>query len=96
MTLNYTTTARSIASADENGRSLLVPLFVTLLFGLGLLLRYGKSATKSTTQPISQLEEPPTLTSSIPLIGHLIGMLRYQVGYMQMLRYGHSTPRYKS
>jgi hypothetical protein len=31
-------------------------------------------------------KEPPLLKPRIPLIGHLFGMLRWQVGYMQMLR----------
>jgi hypothetical protein len=31
--------------------------------------------------------EPPLLKPGIPLIGHLFGILRWQVGYMQILRW---------
>jgi hypothetical protein len=31
-------------------------------------------------------EEPILLKPKVPFIGHLFGMLRWQVGYMQMLR----------
>lgn len=30
--------------------------------------------------------EPPLLKPRIPFCGHLVGMLKWQVGYMQMLR----------
>jgi len=31
-------------------------------------------------------QEPPIVISRIPLIGHVVGMMRYQVGYFEMLR----------
>lgn len=30
--------------------------------------------------------EPPCIKSRMPFCGHLLGMLKWQVGYMQMLR----------
>lgn len=88
MAFNYTTVmGPSVTNpVHENGRSMFVPTVAVLLLGLGLLWRYSKSNSKSDFEPKSQWKEPPSLTSPIPFVGHLIGMLKYQVGYMQMLR----------
>ena len=88
MALNYTTTPGPIETRtlEGNGRSLFVPAVISLSFGIVLFLKYCKSTSQSSLPTTSQGKEPPSLTSSIPFVGHLIGMLRYQVGYMQMLR----------
>lgn len=35
--------------------------------------------------------EPPLVRAKIPFIGHILGMLQYQVVYFDMLAYGHSS-----
>ena len=63
--------------------SMFVPIVCTILLVLGIAVVYSRGETKSSPEN----KEPPVLTSKVPFFGHLIGMLRWQVGYMQMLRY---------
>jgi hypothetical protein len=57
-----------------------LPLWATLaclavfLFALRKLLK-----------PKSDGREPPSVSSSIPVVGHLIGLIRYKVFYYQLL-----------
>ncbi|KAF4632345.1 hypothetical protein G7Y89_g5778 [Cudoniella acicularis] len=73
-------TASVLQSHNSRG-STIVPAAVAFVLALGLLLVYNKGDFRR----IHETEEPPVLCSKIPLVGHLIGMLRWQVGYMQML-----------
>ncbi|KAH8658719.1 cytochrome P450 [Tricladium varicosporioides] len=56
-----------------------LPAVVASLLALGVVAFFNKGKGSCQTR------EPPVLGSKIPLFGHLIGMLRWQVGYMQML-----------
>ena len=51
---------------------------IALLLGMGLMVasKMGELDAK----------EPPLLKPRVPFIGHLLGMLRWQVSYMSMLR----------
>jgi hypothetical protein len=68
---------------QDHNRSMFVPTVFAILLALGVVVVYSRGETKSATDN----REPPVLKSKVPFIGHLIGMLRWQVGYMQMLRY---------
>ena len=39
------------------------------------------------TPPIHDSQEPPLVTSRVPFIGHILGLLRYGTRYYQMTRY---------
>jgi hypothetical protein len=72
-------------------------MFPTMLVGM-LILGTIMAFSRTEVEKVKKVEnfdavkrmglEPPELEPKIPFIGHLIGMLRWQVGYMQMLRYG--------
>jgi hypothetical protein len=68
---------------QDHNRSMFVPTVFAILLALGAVVVYSRGETKSVTDN----REPPVLKSKVPFVGHLIGMLRWQVGYMQMLRY---------
>lgn len=85
------TAAVNLKSHDT---SMAVPTILMGMLILGTVVAFSRSSVKK-VQRIEEIkmvqtvgQEPPVLESSIPFIGHLIGMLRWQVGYMQMLRYG--------
>lgn len=73
---------------QNHNRSMFVPTVFAILLALGVVVVYSRGETKSTADN----SEPPVLQPRVPFIGHLIGMLRWQVGYMQMLRYVGITP----
>lgn len=74
----------AVVGVENNNRNMIVPTILA-----GMLMAVGAMVAFSRTEPkkICENREPPVLASRIPFIGHLIGMLRWQVGYMQMLRY---------
>ena len=37
--------------------------------------------------PVHDPQEPPLVTSRVPFIGHILGLLRYGTRYYQMTRY---------
>lgn len=56
--------------------------FLTILLAFAALSLFYWSMTASDLDP----REPPLAKSKIPFIGHLIGMLRYQIKYMEMIK----------
>ncbi|CAD6447684.1 658df175-1cd2-41ff-bbae-f4818510a6a1 [Sclerotinia trifoliorum] len=61
------------------------PIAITLILCVALMIlfgRYGRKDEECTTGT-----EPPEVKSRIPLFGHLIGMLKGQVGYFQTLSF---------
>ncbi|TVY80714.1 7-alpha-hydroxycholest-4-en-3-one 12-alpha-hydroxylase [Lachnellula suecica] len=78
----YIATAGVLQDLNNNHtRSMFVPTIFAILLALGAVAVYSRGETKNSSQD----NEPPVLKSKIPFVGHLIGMLRWQVGYMQML-----------
>ena len=74
-------TMRNLQTFDSNN-------IIALVFALGL--SFGIFALFSRSEVEEEREdgkEPPEIRSRIPYIGHLIGLLSYQVGYFQKLRY---------
>lgn len=67
---------QSHGSSMFNGVVITTAIAVVLAMSLVVASKMGELDAK----------EPPLLKPRIPLIGHLFGMLRWQVGYMQMLR----------
>lgn len=67
-------------SHNSNSGSMFVPAAAAFVLAVGVAAFFNKGKGSCETR------EPPVLGSKIPLFGHLIGMLRWQVGYMQMLR----------
>ncbi|PQE10909.1 hypothetical protein CJF32_00007747 [Rutstroemia sp. NJR-2017a WRK4] len=55
-----------------------------LIFVISLVLLIGKSGNK--IQVRKDGSEPTAIKSTIPFLGHLIGLLKWQVGYLQLLR----------
>ena len=55
-------------------------LLVLLISALWLALHF-------LCTPIHDPREPPLVTSRIPFIGHILGLLRYGTRYYQMTRY---------
>lgn len=62
---------------------------ITLILATGLVALFGKLGRKD--EEGTKGTEPPEVKSRMPLFGHLIGMLKGQVGYFQTLRYGISA-----
>ncbi|RAL60226.1 hypothetical protein DID88_000006 [Monilinia fructigena] len=60
-----------------------VSIALVLIFGTGLMLLFGRLSRKN--EGHIEGTEPSEVKSSIPLVGHLIGMLKGQVGYFQTL-----------
>ncbi len=58
--------------------SALVAIAVGVLSGL-LLFRHKADVSLDS-------QEPPIALSKIPFIGHILGIIRYQIGYFEMLR----------
>lgn len=86
MDTNINDTTPPVATAIDlqyPNTSMFGPTVLAILFTLSVAVIYRRGQKKSTPEN----REPPVLTSKIPFFGHLIGMLRWQVGYMQMLRY---------
>ncbi|TVY58901.1 5-beta-cholestane-3-alpha,7-alpha-diol 12-alpha-hydroxylase [Lachnellula cervina] len=84
MDTNINDTTRPVATAIDlqyHSTSMFGPTVLAILFTLSVAVIYRRGQKKSTPEN----REPPVLTSKIPFFGHLIGMLRWQVGYMQML-----------
>jgi hypothetical protein len=67
---------RSHGSRMFNGVAIATAIAVMFAMGLAIASKMGELDEK----------EPPLLKPRVPLIGHLLGMLRWQVGYMQMLK----------
>lgn len=80
-TVTMLTLFSSLRSYGING----LPITITLALGIGLLLLLGRLRCKN--EGHTKGTEPPEVKSRIPLFGHLIGMLRGQVGYFQTVRY---------
>jgi hypothetical protein len=73
-------TMRNLQTFDSNN-------IIALVFALGL--SFGIFALFSRSEVEEEREdgkEPPEIRSRIPYIGHLIGLLSYQVVYFQNLR----------
>jgi len=75
--------AAATPDLPDHNRSMIAPTVFAILLALGAVIVYSRGEAKNTTEN----REPPVLKSKVPFVGHLIGMLRWQVGYMQMLRY---------
>jgi hypothetical protein len=93
--VNHTILPSITAVADLKGHdsNIMVPTILVGMLILGAIMALstpepGKGKIVEPTRKKGQ--EPPVLESRIPFVGHLIGMLRWQVGYMQMLRYDYS------
>ncbi|KAM0132896.1 hypothetical protein ACHAP3_006185 [Botrytis cinerea] len=56
---------------------------ITLILAIGLVALFGKLGRKD--EEDTKGTEPPEVKSRMPLFGHLIGMLKGQVGYFQTL-----------
>ncbi len=74
--------ALSIAAAvlQRYGGSVVASTAIAIVLAVGLI------AALAGIKELDE-DEPQALKSRLPLFGHLLGMLRWQVGYMQMLRY---------
>lgn len=74
----------AVVGPENHNRTMIVPTILAgMLMAVGAMVAFGRTEPKK----IRESREPPVLPSRIPFIGHLIGMMRWQVGYMQMLRY---------
>lgn len=67
------------AMLSSPGGAVLVPAVIAVMLAVSIMVALSR---------IDELDEkePPLMKSSIPYCGHLLGMLKWQVGYMQMLR----------
>lgn len=67
------------AVLSSPGGAVVAPIVVGILLAVGIMFALSR---------IDELDErePPLMKSRIPYCGHLLGMLKWQVGYMQMLR----------
>src|SRR5271163_1957827 len=72
----------SVFQGVQNGK--LVPTAIASVLVFGLYLVFGGS--RSHGRRVDS-EEPPVIPSKITFIGHMVGLLRWQFGYFQMLRY---------
>ncbi|TGO74521.1 hypothetical protein BELL_0275g00060 [Botrytis elliptica] len=70
---------------DYNVNRLLIA--ITLILGIGLAILFSRPGRKD--EEGTKGTEPPEVKSRIPLFGHLIGMLKGQVGYFQTLSSKH-------
>jgi hypothetical protein len=83
----------AVADLKDHDSNMIVPTVLVGMLVLGAVMAFNRteSGKDRRFEPIkTRGQEPPELESRIPFIGHLIGMLRWQVGYMQMLRYNYS------
>jgi hypothetical protein len=80
----------AVADRKNHDSSMVVPTVLMGMLILGTVVAFSKTEAGK-VEKIEKIktigQEPPVLESKIPFVGHLIGMLRWQVGYMQMLRY---------
>ncbi|TGO07540.1 hypothetical protein BTUL_0267g00080 [Botrytis tulipae] len=60
---------------------------ITLILGIGLAVLFSRPGRKD--EEGTKGTEPPEVKSRIPLFGHLVGMLKGQVGYFQTLSSKH-------
>ncbi len=74
---NDLTQSQSHGSGMPTGVVITTAVAIVLGMGLMVALKMGEL----------DANEPILLKPTFPFIGHLLGMLRWQVGYMQMLRY---------
>ncbi len=60
----------------------LIPVIIAIAVGIlsGLFLLWRKADVS--LDP----DEPPITLSKIPFIGHILGMMRHQIGYFEILR----------
>ncbi|KAG9238168.1 cytochrome P450 [Amylocarpus encephaloides] len=70
----------AVGTKNHDG-SMIMPTFLAAMLAAGAIVAFSRIGSGRGCEG----KEPPVLASKIPLIGHLIGMLRWQVGYMQML-----------
>jgi hypothetical protein len=64
--------------SSPNG-TVVMPVLVAVVVAVSIMVALSR---------IDELDEkePPLVKPTIPYCGHLLGMLKWQVGYMQMLR----------
>jgi hypothetical protein len=74
--------ANDLAQNQNHGSNMFIGLVVTTAIAVVL----GMSLVVASKMGELDADEPILLKPRFPLIGHLFGMLRWQVGYMQMLR----------
>jgi hypothetical protein len=74
--------ANDLAQNQNHGSNIFISLVVTTAVAVIL----GMSLVVASKMGELDADEPILLKPRFPLIGHLFGMLRWQVGYMQMLR----------
>ena len=79
-----TTNFPSFASLQSCASSRLL-IVTALVLAIGLVVLFGRFGRKNEGR--IEGTEPPEVRSGIPLFGHLVGMLRWQVEYFQALRY---------
>lgn len=78
-----TSFAKDLAYGQSHGSSMVNGVVITIAIAVVL----GMSLVAASMMGELDVDEPILLKPRFPLIGHLFGMLRWQVGYMQMLRY---------
>ena len=71
--------AQSQSHCSRMSTGVVVTTAITIVLGLILMVALKMGEV--------DVGEPILLKPRLPFIGHLLGMLRWQVGYMQMLRY---------
>jgi len=76
------TFAHDLAGNQSHGSSMFLGVVITTAISVVL----GLSLVVASKMGELDVDEPILLKPRFPLIGHLYGMLRWQVGYMQMLR----------
>jgi hypothetical protein len=74
--------ANDFAQSQSHGSSMFNGVVITTAVAVVL----GMSLLIASKMGELDADEPILLKPGIPFIGHLFGMLRWQVGYMQMLR----------
>jgi hypothetical protein len=70
-------------SSSSNSMSMFVPMVFAMAVIFGVMAIFSGKEKKEGYEE----SEPPVMPSRIPFFGHLVGMLKWQVGYMQILRY---------
>lgn len=75
--------ANDLAQSQSHGSRMSTGVVVTTAIAIVL----GMSFMVALKMGELDASEPILLKPTFPFIGHLLGMLRWQVGYMQMLRY---------
>jgi len=73
-----------IPSVTQSAQAIMAldPGIIAIVIGIlsGLFLLWRKSDVSLDPQ------EPPIALSKLPFIGHILGMMRYQLGYFEILR----------